>query len=275
MKRIYLFNQHFVESSAVALHPSDLGLIRGYAIFDFFRVNNGRALFVDDYLERFFRSAESLRLEVAYSKEHLKSKIDELIVLNGVEEAGIRMLLTGGYAPDHFSLSAPSNLILMVEDFSPPPPESYQKGVSLISAEFQRLLPHIKSANYLYPIYAIPNWKEKGAEEILYKFNGQVFEASRSNIFMVKDGVVHTNEEGILWGITRKKVIELATKHFPLEIQPITYDELLLADEVFITSTTKKVMPIVEVDGCKIANGLPGQISIQLMKLFNHLEESS
>lgn len=273
MEKIYLVNRDFVKSTQAHLHPSDLGVIRGYAIFDYLRVYAGKPLFIDDYLDRFIQSAEGLRLELIYTKEEFKSKIIELVRFNKMDEAGIRMVLTGGCAPDQFSLNGHSNLIVMIEDFHSAKPEIYKEGGFLISVEFQRLLPKVKSTNYLYPIYTIPDWKEKGAEEILYRSNGRVFEASRSNIFMVKNGKLITNEEGILWGVTRKKVLKLAQSHYKVEIRPISYKELIEADEVFITSTTKKVMPITAIDEFIIKNAKPGKLSLHLLKLFNELEK--
>ena len=98
------FEGQFLESNEVKVHASDLALQRGYGIFDFFRLQSGKPVFIDDYLNRFFKSAEWLRLAVPYSKDEIRNICLELIQKNGLEQAGVKLLLTGGYTDDGYSI---------------------------------------------------------------------------------------------------------------------------------------------------------------------------
>lgn len=110
--------------------------------------------------------------------------------------------------------------------------------------------------------------------DVLYHKNGEVSEVSRSNFFVVKNGTVITPDKHVLYGITRKKTIQLAKEICPVEERTVTIGEVANADECFITGTTKKVMPVVEIDGKPIGNGKPGRITRQLMALFRDFEEN-
>lgn len=105
------FNNEFLPIEKNLIHVSDLATQRGYGIFDFFKVVNGKPLFIEDYLTRFYKSAEVMSLTVSLSREELKKIIAELIQKNDVADAGIKMILTGGYSPDGYEIAKP-NLII-------------------------------------------------------------------------------------------------------------------------------------------------------------------
>ncbi|MFD2037225.1 aminotransferase class IV [Belliella marina] len=257
-----------IDSSAAQIHPMDIGLIRGYGIFDFLRTSNYVPLFLTDYLDRFIRSADKTHLSLKHSKSELAAIIHDLIKKNDLKDGGIRMLLTGGVSDNHFS---PENgdLFIFCETLLFPGKEKYENGVKLLSEEHVRIIADIKTTNYAYPVWLSATWKEKGAEDVIYHFDGMVSESSRSNIFMVKDGEVSTPDKHILHGITRKRVLELAPN---TKIRPISFEELLQADELFITSTTKKILPITTIDDKKIGNGAVGPTTKKLMADFVEME---
>ncbi|WP_369413894.1 aminotransferase class IV [Belliella alkalica] len=246
----------------------DITLIRGYGIFDFFRTSNYIPLFLSDYLDRFIRSAEKTHLKLKYTKTELREIILDLIQKNDLQNGGVRMLLTGGVSANHFS-PADGDLFIFCEELLFPEKEKYEKGVKLLSAEHVRMIADIKTTNYAFPVWLSPSWKENGAEDVIYHFNGVVSESSRSNIFMVKNGSISTPNNHILHGITRKRVLELAPE---CNIRSITFEELLDADELFITSTTKKILPITVIDKQKIGDGKVGEITKKLMADFVDME---
>ncbi len=270
MKPFCFAKNQIIDAQSAQVHPMDISLIRGYGIFDFFRTSNHVPLFLSDYLDRFIRSAEKTHLKLGYSKSELAEIIKELIQKNDLKNGGIRMLLTGGVSENHFS-PAESTLFIFGEDLIFPSKEKYENGVKLLSAEHVRAIADIKTTNYAFPVWLSVEWKAKGAEDVIYHQNGIISESSRSNIFIIKDGEISTPNEHILHGITRKRVLELAPN---TAIRKISFEELLHADEVFITSTTKKILPITSIDHQKIGSGQVGSVTLQLMEDFVKMEEN-
>ena len=269
MKPFCFAKNEIIDSKIAQIHPMDISLIRGYGIFDFFRTSNYIPMFLSDYLDRFIRSAEKTHLTLKFTKSELKDIILELIQKNDLRDGGIRMLLTGGVSENHFS-PAEGELFIFCEELLFPGKEKYENGVKLLSAEHVRMIADIKTTNYAYPVWLSPSWKDAGAEDVIYHFNGVVSESSRSNIFMVKNGEISTPNNHILHGITRKRVLELAPE---CKIRSISFEELLDADELFITSTTKKILPITTIDDQKIGDGKVGEITKKLMADFVEMEK--
>lgn len=252
-----------------SIHPLDIGLIRGYAIFDFLRTANFKPLFFEAYLNRFIASAQHAHLPLGYTMEELKNIIYELIEKNKLEQGGIRMVLTGGLSANHFSPTT-GQLFIFCEDLQMPAAEKYERGVKLVTEEYVRPLSSIKTTNYTFPVWLSAKWKEQAAEDVLYHCAGNISESSRSNIFMVKNGIVATPKSNILLGITRQNVLVLAGD---VEERDISLTEILNADEVFMTATTKRILPVTQIDGVLIKDGIPGPVTRQLMERFKGLEK--
>lgn len=269
MKPFCFADGEIVDSSTAKIHPMDLGFIRGYGIFDFFRSVNYQPLFLDSYLDRFIGSAEKTFLPLPYSREELKSIVKKLTDKNDMEQGGFRMLLSGGLSENHFS-PAEGKLFIFPETLLFPSEEKYNKGIKLLGLDYVRPLADIKTTNYALPVWDSIRWKKEGAEDVLYHKNGIVSESSRSNFFIVKDGTVITPDKDILLGITRKHVLKLIDK---VEIRPVTLEESLAADEAFITSTTKILLPVTQIDDHLIGNGKPGPVSMGILEKFKALEK--
>lgn len=264
-------NGELVADAEARLHVSDLTFRRAYGAFDFLRVERGVVLFLDDYLERFARSAKVLRLELP-SSATLKSQIHALLEANATESAGIQMFLTGGYTPDGYTPVEP-NLVLLEVPIKGYPDKMFTKGVKLISHEYQRDLPSAKTTNYMMAVYLRDDIKNAGAVDALYHANGYALESTRCNLFIVKNGDLITPKDKVLHGVTRKQILKVASGIVPIEERPVTLDELFSADEVFITSSTKGAMPVRQIDDRKIADGNPGKVTEQLMNRFDeHLQ---
>lgn len=271
MKPFCFADGTFLPSQEASVHPSDLGLIRGYGIFDFFRTVNYQPLFLEDYLDRFIASAKKTFIPLPYSKEELRQIIHSLIEKNELQQGGIRMVLSGGISENHFT-PGKGKLFMFAEDLFFPAAEKYEKGIKLISLEHVRPLSSVKTTNYSLAVWHSHSWKAQGAEDVLYHFGGYVSESSRSNFFIVKDGEIITPSEHILLGITRKKILELA--EIPVQVRPLTLKECMQADEAFITSTTKVLLPVTQLDQQQIGKGVPGPVSLQLTARFRALEKS-
>ena len=268
MKPFCFANDRIVLSAQASIHPLDIGLIRGYAIFDFFRTENFKPFFVDEYLQRFISSAERTSLPLNFGLQELHRIVHELIEKNELEQGGIRMILSGGVSANHFAPSEGS-LFIFCEELNMPPQEKYDLGVKLLSAEYVRPLPTIKTTNYTLPVWLSVDWKGQGIEDVIYHHEGIISESSRSNVFMVKDDKISTPNTNILYGITRKKVMALSGS---VEERDISFAELLDADEAFITSTTKRILPVTNIDGKSIGDGKVGNTTRWLMETFRELE---
>jgi branched-chain amino acid aminotransferase len=266
-------NNRFLPDAEAMLHISDLSMQRSYAIFDFFRTVNARPLFIEDHLNRFYKSAASLHMPVKQSREELKQIIHQLIEQSNLKEAGVRLMLTGGYSADSYHTAEP-NLLITCNPVITSTKELFDKGITTITYEHQRELPHIKSINYLMAVWLHPFLKEKGADDVLYHQNNSITEFPRANVFVVtKENKLITPAQNILHGVTRKFVLQQAAAFMQTEERTVSIDELYNAAEVFLTSTTRRVMPVLKVDSVVIGDGKPGPVAQQLWQRFMHMEE--
>ncbi len=271
MKPFCFADGKIIPTEAATIHPMDLGLIRGYGIFDFFRTVNYQPLFLEHYLDRFITSAEKTYLPLPYSRQELRDMIIELIEKNDLGNGGLRIVLSGGISENHFSPAA-GKLFIFAEPLVFPSEEKYQQGIKLLTLEYVRPIADIKTTNYTLPVWHSINWKRLGAEDVLYHWNGWVSESSRSNFFMVKDGVLHTPDQHILLGITRKHILKVAEE---VVIRPISLEEVWESDEAFISSTTKVLLPVTQLDERKIGNGKPGPVTMEILEKFRELEKET
>lgn len=270
---IAFVNNQFLEEDKATLQVGDLAIQRGYGIFDFFRTSNNIPLFLNDYLDRFFSSATMMRLQPVKSREELTVIIYELIKRNNLDESGIKIILTGGDSPDGYNMATP-NLIILEQKLPVTPPDKFRNGIKIITYEYQRDLPEIKSINYLMGVWLQQKVNDQQAEDVLYHKQGVVSEFPRSNIFIVThDKEIVTPSNNILHGITRKKLLELAAAKYKVAVREVTIEEVKNAAEVFMTSTTKRLLSISQVDDTIIGNGIAGEITLLLSKDFIAMEE--
>ena len=266
-----LLNDKIIPYDQASLHVSDLSILRGVGIFDFFRLRGHMPLFMDDHLDRFFYSAEKVYGALWFSRAWLREQIVKLIGLNNMPESGIRIVLTGGYSADAYTIEKP-NLIITQEPIKFPRQEHYQEGVKLITHNYTRDLPEIKTINYLVGISLQKEIAKEGAYDVLYHEHGKVSELTRSNIFFITiDDQLVTPKINILKGVTRKKVIQLAENHMAVCEKDITLEELPYMKEAFLTGTTKKILPVTQVDNITIGQGVPGSATLKLMSKFEQL----
>jgi D-alanine transaminase/branched-chain amino acid aminotransferase len=266
------FNNRFITNGEAVLHSSDLSIQRGYGVFDFLRTVNTHPLFLQHHLDRFFYSAQNMHLQPEHNKEELTNIIHQLIEQAQLKEAGIRLLLTGGYSPDTYHISKP-NLLITCNPVTTSTTEMFQKGLSIITYEHQRELPHIKSINYLMAVWLHPLLKEKKADDVLYYQNNIITEFPRANVFAVINNVLVTPASNMLKGITRKFILEQAASFIPTEERDIHPGELYHASEIFLTSTTKRVMPVLKLNDDIVGTGTPGPVAAALWDLFMKMEQ--
>jgi branched-subunit amino acid aminotransferase/4-amino-4-deoxychorismate lyase len=264
-------NGTFVEDKNACLHVSDLAIQRGYGVFDFFRCKQKKPFLLSCYLKRFYNSAQGLNLEVPLEQDEMIPLIYEFIARNQLVDQGIKLILTGGYSEDSYTPTK-SNLIIRGHRIKAPTAEQYQKGFRVIINEYQRGTPGCKSIDYRHGISLLPILQERRLDDVLYHFNGVISELPRSNFFIIdqSDRII-TPGRNILEGITRSVLLHVAKAYYDVEIRDVFVDELLIAKEAFLTSTTKLVMPICEIDGRPVGDGIPGPITRHLSELMEQL----
>lgn len=273
-KKLYAFiNEELTPLEEAFLHVSDLSIQRGYGIFDFLKFNGNQPLFINNYLDRFYNSAKLMELPLNYSREALKSMATTLALHNGLEQSGMKLILTGGYSEDGYN-PGPPNLIILQKPLILPDQAKVRKGIKVITSEYAREMANAKTINYTMGIRLINLIKEKSAEDVLYHRKGEVLEFPRCNFFLVKqDDTVVTPASGVLAGITRMNVLELAGKKYKVIEETVTLSDIAQAKEAFLTSTTKRILPIVQIDDSVIGDGKPGSITLALLDDLINLEK--
>jgi branched-chain amino acid aminotransferase len=286
---IFYFNGKFLDEKEVKISVYDLGLFRGYAVFEVLRTYNQKPFYLDDHLKRLLNSAKLIGLKHNYNLKFLKKITFQTLkrnILNAdyadstqtirknrfLQEYNIRIILTGGYSKDFITPSKP-NLIITVTPFKKYDESLYKKGVKLITKIYERILPQAKTNIYTESVKFLNEAKKKKAFEVLFLDKEKnILECTTSNFFAVIDEKLITPPTGkILPGITRKIVINLAKKlKIPVFERNIHFNEIKKFNEAFITSTNKEILPVIQIDNFKINNQL-GFITNILMSEFKKL----
>ena len=250
--------------------PDDLGVLRGYGVFDVMKTVNGKIFLFDEHFKRLSDSADYLGVKLPAQKSEIEEAIKKLISKNKIKQASIRIVLTGGRSADAMHLGSKTpTLYILVSEFKPLGLGLFKNGIKLVTVEHSRDAAETKTTNYVEAVRVI-NERQKKEKffEILYVSNGLVLEASTSNFFAFVNGKLVAPKDNILKGITRNLVIKLVKKEFEVEERPLKKRELDLAAEAFITATNKDIVPVVQIDGKKIGGGKPGKNTKRLMEIF-------
>ncbi len=262
------------------LSPLDQGFLFGASVYETVRTYDGAAFLVERHLKRLRESALALGIDIDESDETLTRRVYETLEDSGNAESSIRIVVSAGVgAIDYRQGSTKKPTIVIVVRPLPPFPESlYKDGatasfVSIMRAGRGNLSPRIKSSNLLNNLMALRQAHERGAyEALMLNPKGEVCEGSMSNVFVVTDSTIATPpiSAGILEGITRELVLSIAREGgFELEERILLPDELRGADEVFITASSRQVVPVVKVDEQPIADGRPGPVTRKLISLYH------
>lgn len=270
MKNVHVYlNGHIVPASEAAISPLDIGLLRGYAIFDLLRTIGGRPFLLAEHLERLRASAAQLGLTVPVTDVEIEAAIDELLALNTHEEATVRMVLTGGVSSDGMcpNPDAPTFLIL-THDLHEPPASLYAEGGKLRLVEHCRELPSAKTTNYLTMLVNRPQALECGAMDLLYHDGEYVSEAATASVYFVRGNTILAPAEDVLHGTIGSLVLDLARDTYEVVATEVSLEDARTADEIFLTSTTRGVVPIVMLDDAPVGDGAVGPVTRDLMARF-------
>lgn len=256
----------------------DRGFLYGDSVFETLRTYDGRPFAVDEHLERLARSARLVHIELPVPLATLRDEIHTAL-RDTASESYVRLTLTrgtGALGLDPRTASRPLR-VLIVAPLHAPPPEAYERGVAVITYATQRVgdatpAAGAKIGNYLVAVLAMQEARTHGAvEALIVDGSGHVVEGATSNVFAVRGDVLCTPSEGegILPGITRRHVLEVAARlGVEVRLGALTKEELLLADEMFISSSLRELLPVVRVDGAPVGAGVPGPVTRRLLDDF-------
>lgn len=271
-KRFVYLNGNVLAAEHACISPFDIGLLRGYAVFDLLRTIDGRPFLLAEHLKRLRASAASLNLAVPASDEEITSAIHELLERNDHAEATIRMVLTGGESADGMSFdSATPTFYIITHELPVPPPELYERGGRILTHHHRREIPEAKTTNYLTMLRNRDRLTRNGAMDLLYHDDSQVYEAASASVYAVRDNTIYAPDRDVLWGTIGSLILEIAQQEFSVVHRTMSLEDFLSADEVFLTSTTRGVVPIVTIDDRAIGNGMVGPITRALMKRFGEV----
>jgi branched-chain amino acid aminotransferase len=276
----------YVELAEAKIPILDWGFLRSDATYDVVHVWKGRFFRLDKHIDRFFDSAKKLRMPCQISRDELKKILANCVIKGKLESAYVEMIQTRGMSPKFvrdprlatprvMAFAVPFGWILRQEDF--------EKGLNVLLTDIKRIPPSsvdptIKNYHWMDLVTGMLDAYEKGNDTaVLVDENNNITEGPGFNLFCINDSGIFTPDHGVLEGITRQSVFDLAKElNLPITKKSISVEELYNAEELFATSTAGGIMPITKVSGKEIGKGSVGNLTRQLHKLYweKHSDDS-
>lgn len=269
-----LWNDKIVKDDEVIINKEDRGYQFGDGIYEVIKVYNGEMFTAQEHIDRFYLSAEKIKITIPYTKDKLHKLLHELIEANNLNTGNLYFQITRGTAPRNHPFPGDDVLPVLTGNVKEAPRsvENMKNGVKATFLDDIRWLRcDIKSLNLLGAVLAKQEAHEKGCYEAILHRNGTVTEGSSTNVFGIKDGVLYTHpaDNLVLHGITRGVILTCAKEiGLPIKEEAFTTDQALAMDELFVSSTTSEITPVIEVDGVKINGGVIGDWSRKLQEQF-------
>ncbi len=282
MSEIVYLNGSLVPASEAKISAFDYGFLYGFGLFETMRAYEGKMFKIEAHLKRLANGMKALNMPTV--TVDLKQAVAETLKANNLSEARIRITVSAGEGsptPNPASCTIPTVLIT-ARTYNPPADAVYEKGfkaiVSSIRSNAETPLANVKTTQRLNNLLAKQEAEKKSADDAIFlNEHDLVAEATSSNIFLVSDEVLKTprTENGILPGVTRDVVLDLASK---LGVEAVEQDiylgELLEAEEAFLTNSMMEIMPLTKVAKNLIGNGKPGTVTRKLRRAYNELVAS-
>ena len=273
-------NGRIADQDHATISIFDHGFLYGEGVYETLRTYNSQPFLFDRHMRRLRNSARMIALPVLFTDDEMEGRIRDTMAaahLNG--EAYIRVLVTRGVGDLTYDLKATPtpSVVIIVKPQVDPPPETYDQGVRIVIVDIVRnhpgsVNPMIKSNNLMNSALAMQEaFRRGGFEGVMRNYRGEIAECTTSNLFAIKNGTALTPplDAGLLPGITREFIFEIgAERRIPVREAVLRDDDLLGADEAFLTSTTRGIVPIVHVDDRRIGSGTPGPVTRALMDAF-------
>lgn len=273
MQKVFL-NDRLVDADSAKVPISDGGLLYGMGLFETMRSCNGMVFALDDHLDRLVSSAEKLSINNPYKKKFLKEAVYKTLEANGLSDARLRLTLTSGAVSTE---QAQPTLLITATELKPYPAEYYQKGVMVVLCPYRQnpndpTAGH-KTTSYMSRMLGLKfSQKYKAAEALWFTTDNRLAEGCISNVFLVKDSAIYTPalNTPVLPGIARKTVLKLAAEHsLRCSEKDLHIDDLLDADEVFITNVIMQVMPVIKVEKRDINAAKVGPVAKELARYYD------
>lgn len=268
-----IFNGHIVDREKAIIHIEDRGFQFGDGVYEVIRIYNGKPFTLKEHIDRLYASAQKIYMEIPYSKQEITDLIINLLEQESASTCNLYLQISRGVVPRNHVIpeTASPTLIGYLMPGTRPVDLMKTGGKAVITEDLRWHYCDIKSISLLGAVLAKKKATDAGCLEAILHRDGIITEGSSTNIWMVQNGKLFTHpaNQFILNGITRQKVISLLDfNQLPYEETGFTVEQLQNADELFLTSTTMEIIPIVEVDGVKIGNGTPGDVTRKLQTLF-------
>ena len=273
-------NKNLFRRNEAKISVFDSGFLLGDGIWESFRLHKGVLVFIDDHLDRLFRGAASISLDIPYSREEIISEIKNVISSNKMyDDVHIRLIMTRGLKPTPYQapwvISSPPTMVIIPE-YKKANLDRSIKGISLVTVDVIRGTqnsqdPRINSLSKHNCISACIDAEKKGGEEgLMLDIDGNVSTCNSTHFFMVKNGEVWTSTgEFCLEGITRQKIIDICKENkIPCFEKKFTIDDVKIADEAFVTGTFAGITPVNNFDGQIMGYGSRGPMVEKLQKLY-------
>jgi branched-chain amino acid aminotransferase len=282
---IYIDGKFYPKSEA-KISVYDHGLLYGDGVFEGIRAYGGVVFKLKEHIDRLYTSAHTIMLDIPVNKEQMQRIVLNMLKKNKLKEAYIRLIVTRGIGDlglDPRKCPKPSIIVIAEPTIMLHSKEMKEKGITTMITWVKRdavnaTSHEVKSLNYLNNVLAKIESNSAGIEEAIYLDQaGFVCEGTAENVFMIKEGKISTppTSTGALRGITRTVVMTLAAKiGYSVVERNITPNELLTADEVFLTGTAAEIIPVREVNKRVVGNGKLGPITKRLMQEFYKLLRS-
>lgn len=279
MSIIYL-NGDFMPDTEAMISPLDRGFIFGDGVYEVIPVYNGHLFRISEHLRRLDNSLHGVRIPQPYSHEHWTGIMHQLVKRNQGQNQSLYIQITRGVAKrDHaFPDKITPTVFAMSTPLEPLADKIRTSGISAVTLADNRWENcHLKTIALLPNILLRQQALDAGGSEAILIRNGEVTEGSASNLFMAKDSCIMTPPKGprLLPGITRDLIVELAHENkFSISETNFTPDELAAADEIWLSSSTKEILPVTQLDDVAVNDGLPGPLWRQMTTLFQSYKES-
>lgn len=263
---VYL-NGHFLPADEARISVLDRGFLLGDGVYEVIPVYGRRPFRLQQHLQRLQHSLDQTRIPNPLGEAQWVEVIEQLIEANHGEDQSIYLQLTRGVADkrDHaFPAAVHPTVFLMSTALHPPPSEWLERGIAAVTrADIRWQRCDIKAITLLANVLLRQEALDAGAAEAILVRDGEATEGAASNLFIVRDGVLITPPNGpqLLPGITRDLVLELADAHnIPCQETAIAVPQLAVAEEIWLTSSTREIMPVVQLDGAAVGDGRPGPL---------------
>ncbi len=277
MAEILFLNDKLIETDQACISVSDSGFMYGTGLFETMRAHNGVVFALDDHLDRLFFSAKTLAIHNTYDKQYIADAIYKVLQANNLEDARIRLTLTAGPMAESEDRRT-GTLLITATRLVPYPPEFYTNGVTVVLCPFRQnpndpTTGH-KVTSYFARMTALRLAHQKrAAEAIWFTPDNQMAEGCISNVFIVKDSQLYTPpiNTPVLAGVARKAVCHIAMdESIKLTEKKLTIEDLLGAEEVFLTNVVMQILPVIAVEKHTVSDGNVGPVSKKLIESFQN-----